>query len=34
MKYNKFIDNTILKADATIEDIKRLYEESKIYDFK
>ena len=34
MKYNKFIDNTILKADATIEDIKRLCEESKIYDFK
>ena len=34
MKYNKFIDNTILKADATIKDIKRLCEESKIYDFK
>ena len=34
MKYNKFIDNTILKADATIDDIKRLCEESKIYDFK
>lgn len=34
MKYNKFIDSTILKADATIEDIKRLCEESKIYDFK
>ena len=34
MKYNKFIDNTILKADAKIEDIKRLCEESKIYDFK
>ena len=34
MKYNKFIDNTILKADATIEDIKRLCEESKIYAFK
>ena len=34
MKYNKFIDNTILKADATFEDIKRLCEESKIYDFK
>ena len=34
MKYNKFIDNTILQADATIEDIKRLCEESKIYDFK
>ena len=34
MKYNKFIDNTILKADATIEDIKRLCKESKIYDFK
>ena len=34
MKYNKFIDNTILIADATIEDIKRLCEESKIYDFK
>ena len=31
MKYNKFIDNTILKADATIEDIKRLCEESSLH---
>lgn len=34
MEYNKFIDNTVLKADATIEDIRKLCEESKTYDFK
>ena len=34
MEYNKFIDNTVLKADATIEDIRKLCEESKAYDFK
>lgn len=34
MEYNKFIDNTVLKADATKEDIERLCLESKKYDFK
>lgn len=34
MNYNKYIDNTILKADARLEEIKALCEESKEYDFK
>lgn len=34
MEYNKFIDNTLLKADATKEEIKNLCEESKKFDFK
>ncbi len=34
MNYNKYIDNTLLKADAKLEDIKALCEESKEYDFK
>ena len=34
MNYNKYIDNTLLKADATSEQIKALCEESKKYDFK
>jgi len=31
--YNKFIDNTLLKADATKEEISKLCEESIKYDF-
>lgn len=34
MEYNKYIDNTILKADATNDDILALCEESIKYDFK
>ena len=34
MTYNKFIDNTLLKADARREDIKALCEESLKFDFK
>ena len=34
MKYNKLIDNTLLKADATKDEIIALCEESKKYDFK
>lgn len=34
MNYNKFIDNTLLKADATKDQIKALCEESIKYDFK
>jgi len=34
MEYNKLIDNTLLKADATKEEIIALCEESKKYDFK
>lgn len=34
MEYNKLIDNTLLKADATKEDIKALCLESIKYDFK
>lgn len=34
MAYNKLIDNTLLKADAKLEEIKALCEESKEYDFK
>jgi len=33
MNWNKYIDHTLLKADATSEDIKRLCEEAKQYDF-
>jgi len=34
MEYNKLIDNTLLKADATEQEILALCEESKVYDFK
>ena len=34
MEYNKLIDNTLLKADATKEQILALCEESKKYNFK
>ena len=34
MTYKKFIDNTLLKADARREDIKALCEESVKFDFK
>lgn len=34
MNYNKYIDNTLLKADASEEEIKALCKESIKYDFK
>lgn len=34
MKLNKLIDHTLLKADATSEQIKQLCQEAKDYDFK
>ena len=34
MNYNKFIDNTLLRADANIAEIKALCEESVEFDFK
>lgn len=34
IKINKMIDHTLLKAFATTEDIKKLCEEAKKYDFK
>ena len=34
MEYNKLIDNTLLKADATKDQILALCEESKKYNFK
>lgn len=34
MKFNKLIDHTLLKPDATIEEIVKLCEEAKKYDFK
>ncbi len=34
MEYNKLIDNTLLKADATKQEILNLCEESKKYNFK
>ncbi|MCH3910193.1 MAG: deoxyribose-phosphate aldolase [Bacilli bacterium] len=33
MKYNKFFDHTCLKADATLDDITKLCQEAKEYDF-
>ena len=33
MKYNKYIDHTNLKQDATEKDIKKLCDEAKSYDF-
>ena len=33
MNYNKLIDHTILKPDASIEDIKRICKEAKEYNF-
>lgn len=34
MKLSKYIDHTLLKADASIEAIKKLCDEAKEYDFK
>lgn len=34
MKLNKFIDHTLLKPQATVNDIVKLCEEAKKYDFK
>lgn len=34
MKLNKFIDHTLLKPQATVQDIVKLCEEAKKYDFK
>ncbi len=34
MQINKFIDHTLLKAFATVDDIKNLCEEAKKYNFK
>ena len=33
MKLNKYIDHTLLKADATTEQIKKLCAEARQYDF-
>lgn len=33
MKLNKYIDHTLLKADATVEQIKKLCAEARQYDF-
>ena len=33
MNYSKYIDHTILKADASIEDVKRICKEARDYDF-
>jgi deoxyribose-phosphate aldolase len=33
MKYNKYIDHTLLRADATNKEIKQLCQEAKQYDF-
>lgn len=33
MKLNKYIDHTLLKADATQESIKELCRQAKEYDF-
>ena len=33
MKLNKYIDHTLLKADASQEQIETLIEEAKKYDF-
>jgi deoxyribose-phosphate aldolase len=33
MNYNKYIDHTLLRADATQEEIIQLCEEAKQYDF-
>ena len=33
MKYNKLIDHTLLKADATEKDIKKLCQEAREHDF-
>ena len=34
MNYNKYIDNTLLKADAKLNEIEALCKESKEFDFK
>lgn len=33
MKFSKYFDHTILKADATAADVKRICEEARTYDF-
>lgn len=33
MNYNKYFDHTLLKADASLQEIKKLCEEAKKYDF-
>ena len=33
MQYNKFIDHTLLKPDATLAGIKKLCAEAREYDF-
>ena len=33
MKLNKYIDHTLLKPDATTEQIKKICDEAKKYDF-
>jgi deoxyribose-phosphate aldolase len=33
MKYNKFIDHTLLKSDAALASIKKICDEAKEYDF-
>ena len=34
MEFNKYIDHTLLKANALDKDIVRLCEEAKLYNFK
>ena len=34
MELNKYIDHTLLKADATSADIKKICDEAVKYDFK
>ena len=34
MKINQYIDHTLLKADATKDQVKKIVEEAKEYDFK
>jgi deoxyribose-phosphate aldolase len=33
MKYNKYIDHTLLRADASTKEIQQLCQEAKLYDF-
>ncbi|MDU4715765.1 MAG: 2-deoxyribose-5-phosphate aldolase, partial [Anaerococcus sp.] len=34
MKINRYIDHTLLKADATKDQVKKIVEEAKEYEFK
>jgi len=34
MELNKYIEHTLLKQDATYNELKKLYEEAKLYNFK